>query len=123
MSQPSLAKYIKKSPFLTGLLKPVANWYANAAGYRKYGLRYDDLLIDESETVQKALKRLSPEETAMRTLRYRRAFQLSIEHHVLPKEKWTKPEEDIRYLTPFVEQVAAEEAEREAFEALKIIKK
>jgi hypothetical protein len=40
MSQPSLAGYIIKRPWLKKMMMPVANWYANAAGYRKLGLKY-----------------------------------------------------------------------------------
>lgn len=40
MSQPSLAGYIIKRPWLRKMMMPVANWYANAAGYRKLGLKY-----------------------------------------------------------------------------------
>lgn len=40
---PSLAGYIRSSKSLTNWLKPVSFWYANLAGYRKIGLKYDDL--------------------------------------------------------------------------------
>ena len=40
MSQPSLASFVLKRPYLSSWMKPLANWYANAAGYRKLGLRY-----------------------------------------------------------------------------------
>jgi hypothetical protein len=43
MSQPSLAGYIVKRPWLKRWMMPLANWYANAAGYRKLGLRYAHL--------------------------------------------------------------------------------
>jgi ubiquinol-cytochrome C reductase complex subunit VI len=43
MSQPSLAGYIVKRPWLKRWVMPLANWYANAAGYRKLGLRYEQL--------------------------------------------------------------------------------
>lgn len=49
----SLAKYVQRSPTLMRFLLPVANAYANAAGYRKLGLKYDDLLIEETEQTQK----------------------------------------------------------------------
>jgi ubiquinol-cytochrome c reductase subunit 7 len=39
----SLAPYIRSSKTLMGWVKPLANWYAHAAGYRKYGFKYDDL--------------------------------------------------------------------------------
>ena len=40
MSQPSLANFIIKRPWLRGWMQPLAEWYKNAAGYRKLGLRY-----------------------------------------------------------------------------------
>jgi ubiquinol-cytochrome c reductase subunit 7 len=35
----SLAPFVNKRPWLKNMLMPVANWYANAAGYRQLGLR------------------------------------------------------------------------------------
>lgn len=40
---PSLAGWVKSSRTLSKYVKPVAVWYANLAGYRKVGLKYDDL--------------------------------------------------------------------------------
>ncbi len=40
MSAPSLAKFIMKRPWLERWVEPVANWYCNAAGYRKLGLKW-----------------------------------------------------------------------------------
>lgn len=37
MSGPSLAPYILKRPWLLSWMKPFAEWYANAAGYRRLG--------------------------------------------------------------------------------------
>ncbi|KAI8053351.1 cytochrome b-c1 complex subunit 7 [Syncephalis plumigaleata] len=91
---------------LASLLRPFAGAYANAAG-----LRYDDLLIEESDAVQEAIRRLPEEEQVARAYRFRRAFQLSLQH------------EDIRYLTPIIEQVEREFAERKAFDAMVIRKK
>jgi hypothetical protein len=39
----SLASQIKASRSLYAWVKPFANWYANVAGYRRMGLKYDDL--------------------------------------------------------------------------------
>lgn len=39
----SLASRVLASKTLTSWVTPVATWYANLAGYRKYGLKYDDL--------------------------------------------------------------------------------
>lgn len=40
---PSLAPYIQSSRTLSKWIKPIALWYADVSGYRKYGFRYDDL--------------------------------------------------------------------------------
>lgn len=79
----------------------------------------DDLLPEESETMQLALKRLPPKEAYDRVFRIRRAFQVgvmrsvenpiiygrelqltycitpqaSLSHQLLPPEQHTKPEE------------------------------
>ncbi|PHH77342.1 hypothetical protein CDD80_713 [Ophiocordyceps camponoti-rufipedis] len=123
MSAVSLGPFILQRPWLHKMIMPLANWYANAAGYRKLGLRYDDLLEEEREAVQIALKRLSPKEAYDRVYRLRRSTQLSYQHKLLPKEQWTKPEEDTPYLRPLVEQVEAELAEKNAFDSMEVFKK
>lgn len=40
MSQPSLAPYVLKRPWLMRWAKPLSKWYFDAAAYRKLGLRY-----------------------------------------------------------------------------------
>ncbi|CAG8729047.1 20852_t:CDS:2 [Dentiscutata erythropus] len=123
MSYPTLYNTVKNSRFLYGLLKPVASFYANIAGYRQLGLRYDDISSDDGDITKEALKRISPKEQDLRTYRIRNAFQLSLQHDILPKEKWTKPEDDVRYLSPHIDEVVKEEEEREAFDAIKIVRK
>jgi len=96
----------------------LANWYANAAGYRKLGLKADDLIPEESETVLLALKRLPEREAYDRVFRLRRAFQCSLAHQLLPKEQQTKPEEDTPYLSPIIQEIEAENKERMDLEAM-----
>ncbi|KAK7952057.1 uncharacterized protein PG986_007785 [Apiospora aurea] len=119
---PSLAPFVMKRPWLRNMLKPVANWYSNAAGYRQLGLRADDLILEEDEQVLKALKRLPPQEAYDRVYRLRRAVQCSVTAKILPKDQWTKPEEDKPYLKPLIEQLKAEEKEKEDLDSLTIIK-
>ncbi|CAL3971282.1 hypothetical protein PZA11_007811 [Diplocarpon coronariae] len=123
MSQPSFANFVVKRPWLNRLLKPMANWYCNAAGYRKLGLRADDLIPEESETVLLALKRLPQKEAYDRVFRLRRAFQASLAHQLLPASQHTKPEEDIRYLSPIIREIEAELQERADLESLSVGKK
>ncbi|CZR59714.1 probable ubiquinol--cytochrome-c reductase [Phialocephala subalpina] len=123
MSQPSLVNFIVKRPWLSKFMKPLSNWYANAAGYRKLGLKADDLIPEESETVLLALKRLPPKEAYDRVFRLRRAFQCSLAHQLLPKEQHTKPDEDVEYLSPIIRQIEAEAKERDDLESLSLNKR
>lgn len=76
------------------------------------GLLRDDLL-HENDDVKEALRRLPDHVVDERNFRLIRAMQLSLQKNILPKEEWTKLEEDTLYLTPIVEQVKKERAERE----------
>lgn len=62
------------------LLTAVFNWLEN---------RYDDLLEEENDVAQKALKRLNNRESYERIYRIRRAVQCSYQHKLLPKDQWT----------------------------------
>ncbi|GAA5807698.1 hypothetical protein MFLAVUS_001072 [Mucor flavus] len=127
MSSLSLKSLIQNSKLLTSFLKPVSKAYAGAAGYRQIGLRYDDLVAEESELVQEALRRLEiadPHAIYDRAYRIRVAQQCSLSHQLLPKDQWVSATEyinlDIRYLQPYIDEVAAETAERDAFDNIKV---
>ncbi|EAS33082.3 ubiquinol-cytochrome c reductase complex protein [Coccidioides immitis RS] len=107
-------------PWVKRMAMPLAQWYTNAAGYRQMGLRYDDLIPEENDVVQQALKRLPPKEAYDRIYRLRRAFQLSLQQQILPVSEHTKPQEDVRYLRPLIEEVEREQKEREDLDAMVI---
>ena len=79
--------------------------------------------MEENEPVLKALGRLSPKESYDRVYRIRRATQLSLQQKVLPKHEWTKPEEDVPYLGPVLEQVVAEAKEKDQLDTMTVYKK
>ncbi|KAK4610229.1 Cytochrome b-c1 complex subunit 7 [Fulvia fulva] len=122
MSTPSLAPYIMKRPWLQRWMKPLSQWYFDNAGYRKLGLRADDLIPEENPQVQLALKRLSPKEAYDRVFRMRRAFQCSLAHQLLPKHEWTTQETDTPYLSPLIVEIETEIKEREDLETMQITK-
>lgn len=99
----------------------VSEMYRNAMGYRQMGLLYDDLIPDEGELVQEALRRLTPDVYYERLFRFRRAINLSMKKEELPKEEWTSPESDVAYLRPIIEQVELEIQTRQNFDNLKEI--
>ncbi|KAK4549764.1 hypothetical protein LTR36_005065 [Oleoguttula mirabilis] len=123
MSYPTLAPYITKRPWLMRWMRPLSEWYFDNAGYRKLGLRADDLIPEEDELVQVALKRLSPKEAYDRVFRMRRAFQCSLAHQLLPQHEWTKSADDYPYLHPIIKEVMAEQTEREDLESMVINKR
>ncbi|KAI9796903.1 MAG: Cytochrome b-c1 complex subunit 7 [Candelina submexicana] len=123
MSKPSFTNFVLKRPWLRRWMIPFAKWYADAAGYRKLGLKADDLIPEENETVLLALKRLPPKEAYDRVFRLRRAFQASLAHQLLPKDQQTKPEDDMPYLAPIIREIEAENQEREDLEAMVIKRK
>lgn len=84
--------------------------------------RADDLISEDNETVQLALKRLSPKENYDRVYRLRRAAQLSLSHTLLPKSQWTKPEEDVPYILPLIKAIEAEAKEKAALDSMAVIK-
>ncbi|KAF7186671.1 Cytochrome b-c1 complex subunit 7 [Pseudocercospora fuligena] len=122
MSVPSIAPQIMKRPWLKRWMEPLSKWYFDNSGYRKLGLRADDLIPEESPEVQLALKRLSPKEAYDRVFRMRRAFQCSLAHQLLPKQEWTKADEDVPYLSPIIREIEAERTEREDLENMQITK-
>ncbi|CAK7265428.1 Cytochrome b-c1 complex subunit 7, mitochondrial [Sporothrix epigloea] len=122
MSYLSLAPFIRQRPWLHKALKPVANWYVNLAGYRQMGLRADDLIPEENDVVQQAIKRLPAQENYDRIFRMRRAVQLSLQHKLLPKNQWTKPEDDKPYLLPLIHEIEAEIKERHELDTIEVIK-
>ncbi|CAH2012434.1 unnamed protein product [Acanthoscelides obtectus] len=83
-----------------------------SSGFNKYGLWRDDLLYEDQD-VAEALKRLDQKTVDERNYRILRATQLSLQKDILPKEQWTKLEEDKLYLTPLVNDVIKEREERE----------
>ncbi|GAM82834.1 hypothetical protein ANO11243_008200 [Dothideomycetidae sp. 11243] len=122
MSQPAFTNFVIKRPWLKRWMKPLANWYADASGYRKLGLRADDLIPEESDVVQLALKRLPPKEAYDRVYRLRRAFQCSLSHQLLPPAEQTKASEDVEYLSPIIRQIESEKKERLDLDAM-VVKK
>jgi ubiquinol-cytochrome c reductase subunit 7 len=59
----------------------------------------------------------------MRSKELTEMLQQSVSHQLLPKDEWTKPEEDVPYLTPLIKEIEAELNERENMDAMVLAKK
>jgi ubiquinol-cytochrome c reductase subunit 7 len=82
--------------------------------YEQFGLLYDDIIGDEVPLVIEAINRLPKEVKEARDRRLTRAFDLSSNQKRLPKEQWTKWEDDVAYLKPYIAWVRSEFEEHDA---------
>ncbi|CCK70682.1 ubiquinol--cytochrome-c reductase subunit 7 KNAG_0F00100 [Huiozyma naganishii CBS 8797] len=114
--------YILRSPLLSKLCVPLATKFVNLAGYRKLGLRYNDLFSEENPIVQTALRRLPEEQSYSRNYRIIRAHQSELTHHLVPRNEWVKAQEDVHYLLPYILEAESEAAEKDSLDHLEIRK-
>lgn len=98
-------------PFLRRMLVVMSEKYKDAIGYRKYGLKLDDIWI-ETPDMEKAVERLPEEQQVARLFRFQRAIDASMHNDFLPEPMWTKPSEDTPYLQETLEEVRTEEKEK-----------
>lgn len=75
----------------------------------------NDVYDDDTPEVREAVHRLPAEVYDARRARIDRAFTLSSNKAILPKHMWTKYEEDVKYLEPYLEEVKREFAEKAAY--------
>ncbi|XP_054268126.1 cytochrome b-c1 complex subunit 7-like [Macrosteles quadrilineatus] len=106
----SASKVVKKLP--PGLYGTIKQWAYNTSGFCQLGLKHNDVLR-ETPDVEEALRRLPKKLVDERNFRLIRAFQLSTNKMILPREQWTKYEEDDHYLEPYIEEVIRERKEKE----------
>uniref|UniRef100_A0A182PGD9 Cytochrome b-c1 complex subunit 7 n=1 Tax=Anopheles epiroticus TaxID=199890 RepID=A0A182PGD9_9DIPT len=96
----------------------LGKWAYNMAGFNQYGLHRDDCLY-ENEDVKEAIRRLPEKLKDERNFRITRALHLSMTKTILPKEQWTKYEEDTKYLEPYLQEVVREREEKVKWESNK----
>ncbi|KAB0344641.1 hypothetical protein FD754_021567 [Muntiacus muntjak] len=93
-------------------LEGIRKSYYNAAGFNKLGFMRDDT-IHENDDEKEAVRRLPENLYNDRVVLMKRALDLSMRQQILPKEQWTKYEEDKFYLGLYLKEVIWERKERE----------
>nr|XP_037850859.1 cytochrome b-c1 complex subunit 7-like [Chlorocebus sabaeus] len=93
-------------------LNRIKKWYYNAAGFNKLRLMRDDTIY-EDENVKQAIRSLPENLYNDRKFHIKRALDLTMKHQILPKEQWTKYEEENFYLELYLKEVIRERKERE----------
>ncbi|CAH1773494.1 unnamed protein product [Owenia fusiformis] len=89
----------------------LSKWAYNMSYFNQLGLMRDDCL-NETPQVSEALRRLPRNVMDERQFRITRALNLSAKKITLPKEQWTKYEDDVHYLQPYLEEVERESKEK-----------
>merc|ERR1711935_625816 len=84
-------------------------WKSLSKQLNRYGLRYEDVLV-ETPALYESIRRLSPEAVEGRSMRYRRAVDLSFKKVYLPDATQDKLTPQTRYLG--IAQVEKEYDER-----------
>ena len=112
--------YILRSPILSKVCVPVAKKFVELSGYRKLGLRYNDLFSEENPIMQTALKRLPEDESYSRNYRIIRAHQYELTHHLLPRNEWIEAKDDVNYLLPYILEAEAEAIEKDQLDHLEL---
>ncbi|GMM33248.1 ubiquinol--cytochrome-c reductase subunit 7 [Saccharomycopsis crataegensis] len=115
--------FILKTPALASVLVPVSKVFTELSGYRKIGLRFDDLIAEETPIMQKAISRLPASESYARNFRIITAHQCTLSHQLLPLSKQVKPEEDVPYLIPYILEAEAEAAEKKELDEMVVVSK
>uniref|UniRef100_A0A7E4ZRG8 Cytochrome b-c1 complex subunit 7 n=1 Tax=Panagrellus redivivus TaxID=6233 RepID=A0A7E4ZRG8_PANRE len=84
-------------------------------GGREYGLLWHDQYFEPAPEVTEALRRLNLKEPWLfdqRKIRLSRAHTLAMHNETLPKQEWTKWEDETFYLKPYLDEIEAEKTER-----------
>ena len=100
-------KVAQRSP----IEKAVKDFSFNTSYYHQLGLLWHDIL-PQSGIVKEAFRRLPREESEAMDFRVARAFLLSANKSILPKEEWTKQEDDVPYLDPYLKLIKREEKDK-----------
>ncbi|CAM9292662.1 unnamed protein product [Laminaria digitata] len=78
-----------------------------------FGLKFDDLMIEEDEDVAEAVRRLTPNQQLARKRRQLRAFDISLKKTPLPDHVQAVQDPFEPYLQDIINEVREERLERE----------
>nr|Q9GP40.1 RecName: Full=Cytochrome b-c1 complex subunit 7; AltName: Full=Complex III subunit 7; AltName: Full=Complex III subunit VII; AltName: Full=Ubiquinol-cytochrome c reductase complex 14 kDa protein [Echinococcus multilocularis]CAC18542.1 putative ubiquinol cytochrome C reductase complex 14 kD protein [Echinococcus multilocularis] len=87
--------------------KTIKDFNFNTGYYNQIGLRWHDIM-PRNAVVEEAFRRLPREEREDMDFRLARATLLSANKTILSKEEWTKQEEDVPYLDPYIKLIERE---------------
>ncbi|VDN96128.1 unnamed protein product [Rodentolepis nana] len=92
---------------LSPIKKAMNDFTFKTGYYNQIGLLWHDIM-PQNAIAKEAFRRLPREEREAQDFRLARAFLLSANKTILPKEEWTKMEDDVPYLDPYIKVVEKE---------------
>eukprot|EP01137_Pigoraptor_chileana_P007696 Opistho-2@53611 len=113
----ALVNRLLQNPGIRSLVEAAQLWAENSSGFKKYGLRREDLIMEELPGVEEALERLPRDEFDRRAVRIRMAMNADASHSILSPDQWTDGKKDAEtpYLLPTLRKVLEEIKEKEAW--------
>jgi ubiquinol-cytochrome c reductase subunit 7 len=113
-----IGRVLLNVPGIRSTVGRVATWYKASVGaeLRRYGLRYDDLINEKDEDVQRAIASLTPLEAELRQKRIKRAIDLDLKKTHLPEELQEKEDVWNPYIRDRVKKLKEERLERQTYE-------
>merc|ERR1711998_739682 len=113
----ALRATVARRGIFTPVIDMAANMYAKSFGAQlnKYGLRFEDVYTETPELME-AISRLSPAEQEARSMRIRRAQDLSFKKMYLPDHMQEANEPFKQYLGDTLRQVEKETWEQKEFD-------
>ena len=97
------------------LLKPLARWYQRSVtkSLAKYGLRYEDMLVENADVYRAHSEFMSEEERVGRNRRLKRAIDMNMKHVHLPNDIQAVQDPLNFYLSEHIEEAKKLREERE----------
>ncbi|KAL3892146.1 hypothetical protein ACJMK2_004383 [Sinanodonta woodiana] len=105
-----IKKVLPEAPPESWRLK-LQKWVYYKSGFAQLGLWRDDCRYETPE-VKEAIRRLPKDVYDARNFRISRALLLSTKKEILPKDEWSKFEEDVMYLEPHLQEIKKETEEK-----------
>jgi len=115
MSGAKIISAMTTNPAAGSWRKVVSTYMYNHSNFNKIGLYNDDTITQPPTVITEALRRYSMCDNKgynERLYRITIATHLSRNKSILPMEEWTKMENDVPYLQPYIVQVKREMKEK-----------
>uniref|UniRef100_A0A915IHP5 Cytochrome b-c1 complex subunit 7 n=1 Tax=Romanomermis culicivorax TaxID=13658 RepID=A0A915IHP5_ROMCU len=100
--------FMKYYSHLSKMRQHILKFFWHNDRFREYGMLYHDTASDINPIVEEAMNRMPAHLIDARHERTMRACLLDLKNDVLPRDQWTKWEDETYYMTPYIREVQEE---------------